>query len=131
MARRDNVRLNIQLNSSAGFKQATGSNSTVFYYKYTGGNSGAGAGNGNNDFRVGPKQTFDVTFQGNDDQTYRFQTDAFMNKDGAADLSGSNSDTTVIVTDQCSTVGSWNYGVKVEVIIGVEAFECDPVIVNR
>lgn len=124
------VRLNIMTQASSGFKPTPpGSDGTIFYYKYTGGNGGSN--NGNNGFDIGSSESFDITFQGTDGDTYKFPSSAFKNKDNSPDLSATNTDSTVTVTDSCETVGTWEYGVHVEVISSGETFDCDPEITNR
>jgi hypothetical protein len=130
MPNQNDVNLNITTNWNNSFTSVAGSNGNIYYFKFTGGGM-AGHNNGDNEFEVGDAQTFTITFTGNDGDTYKFVTNAFLNKNTAADLSATNDDGTVTVTNSCDTKGAWNYGVTVEVIETGETFDCDPVITNR
>jgi hypothetical protein len=132
------VKLNIMTQSNNGFSSATGSKGSTFYYKYTGGNLANGSRNGNNHFFFDDQPTavtFTVTFVGNDGQTYKFPSSAFVAKPVTipptlSDLSGTNTDSCVTVTDSGENDGSFSYGVTVEVITGAETFQCDPTVTN-
>lgn len=129
------VQLNINLTSGgAGWTEVTASNGTIYYYKYTGGNqAGGGAGNGVNEFQVeNPPvhESFDLTFTANDSNLYKFIE--FHNKNNAPDLHAVVSESKVTVIDRCTTVGDFNWGVKVALKSdSTVTFSCDPLIRNR
>lgn len=144
------VKLNIKTQVSSGFTSVVGSKGTTYYYKFTGGNKGVpGGGNqneGNNDFEFGDPpvaETFTVVFQGVPPNTYEFPANAFVSKTEDSDLTGSNTSTTVTVSDSGAnrpvvppgTPADFSYGVKVEVTETgdtlAETFQCDPMVSNR
>ena len=135
MATKD-VNLQIKDTSGGGRKPVVGSDGTTVYYKYTGGNVRGNAsdkGKGDNEFVAdNVPETFSIEFNAGTGRDYKFVTDpqAFLNKDNSPDLSATNTDDVVTVTDTCQTVGEWEYGVKVEDRTSGETFECDPVIKN-
>ena len=105
--------------------------SATYYYMFTGGNYGAGNGNGGNEFKVKDKiQTFTITFGATPGATYTFPPLAFINKNSSTDLTSANSSSKVVVLDICSKTGSWDYGVTVRVGTNGATFVCDPVIKN-
>lgn len=123
-----NVKLKVSSTTKgAGWTKVPNKN---YWYKWSGGNGGSD--NGNNKFNIGGAQSFDITFIGSEKGDYKFVN--FLNKNNAADLSGSPSTTgdKLTVTDQCTTVGDFNYGVTVETKSKPPvSFECDPVISNK
>ena len=129
------VKLNINTtNGGAGWTEVTATNGSKYYYKYTGGNqAGGGDGNGTNEFQVvNPPvhESFDLTFTGNDDNTYKFVE--FHNKNSSPDLSGVVSESKVTVIDKCTTVGDFNWGVKIALKSNeTVTFSCDPTVRNR
>jgi hypothetical protein len=135
----NDVILHLRTNSNSGYTATEpGSKGTVYYYKYTGGNSG---NSGNNDYDFDTPQSsmyFEITLQYPENQSYIFQPSntAFNNKSNSSDLSGTNTDTVITVTNTRQTHGTWNYGAKVVFNLAEdskngETFECDPVITNR
>lgn len=144
------VKLNIMTQASSGFTSVVGSEGTTYYYKFTGGNKGVpGGGNqneGNNDFGFDDPpvaETFTVVFQGVPPNTYEFPANAFVSKTTNSDLTGSNTSTTVTVSDSGATrppvppgpTADFSYGVKVKVVkegpTKDETFQCDPMVSNR
>lgn len=136
------VKLNISKKekNKRGWHEVTASDDkTKYWYKYNGG--GWGGGNGDNKFEV-PKpgddlapQTFNLTFTGNDGNTYEFVS--YYNKSNPSDLSGVvNTDNTVTIADKCENEGDFHWGVKVAVkkedgdTTPPVTFECDPMVRN-
>lgn len=126
-----NVNLNISKTEKIGnrWTEVTASDeSTKFWYKYNGGTGN----NGNNKFTTkSAVQTFELSFTGNDDETYKFT--AYLNKSDPTDLSGLvNSDSLVTITDVCENAGDYSWGVTVAVKATPElTFNCDPMVKNE
>ncbi len=126
----NNVNLNISNTSKTGdgWHEVTATDgSTKFWYKYNGG----GDGNGNNVSYVGdPPDTFNVTFTGNDGDSYKFV--GYSNKQNPSDLSGTvDSVGQITVTDSNQTVGEFGWSSVVEEIASGLNFLCDPRVSNR
>lgn len=133
----NNVKLNISKKekNKRGWHEVTASDDkTKYWYKYNGG--GWGGGNGDNKFEVPEKgvnpvkQTFNLTFTGNDDKDYKFVS--YHNKSNPTDLSGDvKGDNNVIITNNCEKEGDFSWGVKVAAKdTPTVIFECDPMVRN-
>jgi hypothetical protein len=139
------VTLHIMTNANPQWTKVTGSKNNDYYYNYTGGQAASGNNKGNNDFTLknnpsDPDAKFDVKFPGGSSPNtdYKFQSNAFVLKDQDSDnqLSATNDDDTITITDELKSIGSWNWGAKVQYIGDDESrkdetFQCDPVITNR
>jgi hypothetical protein len=131
------VKLNISATSKNGnnWQSTPATNGATYWYRFQGGNKTAD--NGDQDCGVGgPAETFTITFQGGDKDSYDFVE---FYKDPATDphnqLSGSVSTDkkTVTVTDTCTTAcDGMVYGAVVcPVSESTTKFTCHPVISNK
>lgn len=128
------VNLNISDTEKLGNRWAKilATDGTPYWYKYNGGNSVGRDGDGNNRFQIpGDATTFNVTFTGNDGETYRFV--AYLNKSDPTDLNGDVDENggSIAVTDQRINEGDFDWGARIARRSNTSVtFDCDPVVTN-
>lgn len=133
MAKKKDVDLSIKKRLAKGddnYKLVTASNGKNYYYRYFNGNEGND--DGSNTFKVDKKvKDFTCTFHEADAYPdYRFVN--FYDKNDSKQLTGKifKKDREVKIKNKNSKVGTFNWGVNVEVETGVTV-DCDPPVRNR